>query len=475
MAVAIYHGAAGSYKSASAVWFQILPALRAGRVVVTNIDGMKTIEHIEKSLGERFPVSAKIIRVLSNNQNGLKLWQHFYCWCPLGALIVIDEAQDIYNKTVGFDAPKNTYKPIAEFIDYLPAGYLNYYERVFDSFICDDPYTDDTGFSTVDDKGRPVLPLNYNSALMTHRHYNWDIYYLTPDIKQIDASVRGVCERAFHHSSKDNTFLTKRRPRIWEHDPKSSATKPDKNAPMEYRRVPVAVHLMYSSTTTGATTKAGLGKSLFKEWKFLLFLAVMALCITTLIYQITNWKGIGSDYTTDIDAPSTVEETVLPTKTELPPQADTNDSQAVNVISQAVAQGITVPAAASGNVSDSVRVAQSLGEITNFMNAKLLGLEYDFNKIYLSSVTAIKENGAFTYRYLFNSNDRYISSDLLKPMGFEITYLTECLAYVHHSGQGRFVECDHTSKSWNPDVQDTTPVDEPSLIPFGQLANNVKT
>ena len=39
MASSIFHGAPGSFKSASATWFEVLPALRKGRLVVTNIEG----------------------------------------------------------------------------------------------------------------------------------------------------------------------------------------------------------------------------------------------------------------------------------------------------------------------------------------------------------------------------------------------------------------------------------------------------
>ncbi|WP_411673631.1 zonular occludens toxin domain-containing protein [Vibrio campbellii] len=41
MAVIFRHGSNGSYKSAYATWFEILPALREGRLVVTNIEGLR--------------------------------------------------------------------------------------------------------------------------------------------------------------------------------------------------------------------------------------------------------------------------------------------------------------------------------------------------------------------------------------------------------------------------------------------------
>lgn len=64
MAIVIEHGPNGSYKTASVVWFRIIPALREGRVVVTNVLGLYPIEEIEERLGEKFPDSARLFRIL---------------------------------------------------------------------------------------------------------------------------------------------------------------------------------------------------------------------------------------------------------------------------------------------------------------------------------------------------------------------------------------------------------------------------
>ena len=87
MATIIRHGAAGSYKSACAVWFDLLPALREGRTVVTNIQGMRKVEQIEKALSERFPPSARIISIYSTSEKGRYLWQNYYNWLPIGAMV----------------------------------------------------------------------------------------------------------------------------------------------------------------------------------------------------------------------------------------------------------------------------------------------------------------------------------------------------------------------------------------------------
>lgn len=464
MAVAIYHGAAGSYKTASAVWFQILPALRAGRVVVTNIEGMKTIKDIETALGERFPISARIIRILSNNENGLKLWQSFYCWCPLGALIVIDEAQDIYNKTVGFDAPKNKYKHISDFENLLPKGFIDFYNSIFNDFVCPDPYKDDTGFSTVDDNGLPVLPLNYNSALMTHRHYNWDIYYLTPDIGQIDSSVRGVCEKAFHHASKDNTFFTKRRPRIWEHDPKTTSRTPAKDAPIEYRRVPVAVHLMYSSTTTGAVTKSGLGKGLLKEWRFWLFAIVLTSCF---FLFFTTLSAMGSDDENTVNAPVSTNENIV---ASVP--AVSSSSVSVQSSNPQNISDNKIPYSQNNGIRSGIRGNKHYVEVANFLNDRLHGLQYDFNDLYVSSVTKIVKGGKTAYYSVFKSGEKYIDSDVLSTLGYSIAYVSDCLVLVSYSDVSKILECSK-DKSFKPERPDEPQIQQPSLIPFSGLTEQL--
>ncbi|MCD6725491.1 toxin, partial [Vibrio cholerae] len=47
MAIFIRTGANGSYKSAYVAYFVILEALKAGRVVVTNMQGFETLDVIE--------------------------------------------------------------------------------------------------------------------------------------------------------------------------------------------------------------------------------------------------------------------------------------------------------------------------------------------------------------------------------------------------------------------------------------------
>ena len=82
------HGAPGSYKSASTLWFEMLPALREGRLVITNIEGLKPLETIEGILCEKFPPTAKLWRISTQNPIGLSLIRRFWCWALKNPLMI---------------------------------------------------------------------------------------------------------------------------------------------------------------------------------------------------------------------------------------------------------------------------------------------------------------------------------------------------------------------------------------------------
>ncbi len=67
---------------------------------------MQPLDAIQKRLDIEFPSTTRLIRIFSRDAKGKELWQHFFCWCPLGALIVIDECQDIFSKNIGFRMDK---------------------------------------------------------------------------------------------------------------------------------------------------------------------------------------------------------------------------------------------------------------------------------------------------------------------------------------------------------------------------------
>ncbi|MBL4829415.1 MAG: toxin [Aliivibrio sp.] len=291
--ITIRTGGNGSYKSAYTAWFTILPALKAGRVVVTNIEGMETLEVIQERLQIEFPPTAKIIRIFSRDGDGVFLWQHFFCWCPLDALIVIDECQDLYSKNIGFDFRKIKAKPLSDFLEFLPSDYEDFFHSrhlPVDMDNLKSSETDDRGRAEYDENGRIVYPNTFNEGFMRHRKYNWDIELLSPDWQQIDSSIKACAEQAFYQKSRDKFFLFRRKPFIFQHP--VTCTKPvlpiKKSSNLFTQKVPVEAHLLYSSTGTGKSTKSGGLNIVFKSPKILIIILIGLFSMGYFIYGFIN-------------------------------------------------------------------------------------------------------------------------------------------------------------------------------------------
>jgi len=197
MAVILIHGPAGSYKSASIVAKHIIPALREGRVVVTNVEGMYPKKIIEQNLGEKFPWSAQLIRIDSTTKDKQELWRNWFSWMPFKAMVVMDEIQEIY--PIEFKAELQL-RPFHEFESCLPDKLIACYKSTNKSIKItdfDEGDFDDTGETRFNDDGSIIRPLTLNGAYKRHRKYNWDIVVGTPNIDEVSKKIRGVAEKAF--------------------------------------------------------------------------------------------------------------------------------------------------------------------------------------------------------------------------------------------------------------------------------------
>lgn len=291
MAIVIEHGHNGSYKSSSVIWYRLLPALRAGRLVVTNVAGMWPKHKIEEFLGEKFPETAKLFRVSSQDPKYQDLWRRWHHWMPIGAFVFIDECQDIYDRDVFKGQEEYNLKPIDYYGNVLPPDFIQLFKETLSKYKpenveeCD---TDDTGRIVFDELGQIMYPTTPKESFMRHRHYNWDVVFATPDITSIPRAVRACCEVAFAYSSKDSFFLSKRKPRIYEHNPLENGI-PTKQSVTFKRHVPLAVHMLYKSTQTGSITKSGQSSGPLSSFKvrFVLFFVIplVFVCWGYLLYS----------------------------------------------------------------------------------------------------------------------------------------------------------------------------------------------
>ncbi|KZN58412.1 hypothetical protein N474_25520 [Pseudoalteromonas luteoviolacea CPMOR-2] len=263
MAAHIFHGAPGSFKSASAVWYRLLPALRAGRTCVTNVEGIKTLEQISAILGEEFPESAKLWRISSQLEQGLNLWRNWYHWMPCGAFILMDEVQDIYPSEVRLFKPETCdYKNIMEYEDKIPPDFFIYHIEVLETYkASEDSLTvDDLGQPIYNELGHIIYPRSLKEAYMRHRKYNWDIVCCTPDITAVHSYIRGVCEQAYafkFFASLKSIKWFKRRTRLHEHKATTNPTTIHKGDTTKFQYIPVEVHQLYKSTATTEFNEGG--------------------------------------------------------------------------------------------------------------------------------------------------------------------------------------------------------------------------
>lgn len=451
MAVFFRHGGNGSYKSAYAVWFEVVPALRAGRLVVTNIEGLKPKEEIERLLGEKFPASSQLVRIFTRSEEGVRLFQNWFCWMPVGALIVIDECQDLFSADVGFKREKTLYQPLENFLDILPP---NFSELFYSRWLPTPPEqqqvgdVDDTGRTEYDESGRIVYPYNFYGAFMRHRKYQWDIILITPDWTSIPTWLRGCAQEAYSHRSTD-TFFRKRKPRIFNHSPKSTKTDPSTKKDELYctsAKIPLDVFPLYKSTATGSFNASKSDIGIFKSPRFILTFFIMIVSLGyTLVkgYEILFSSNDSSDKAL-ASSSSQVE--------NLQENGRLNSVDSVSTV-----------ASRSSSSKDSRSVVDSSdnfqGHIKdNFANnlnpfSEVFPVFHNADNVYFTALSQVNNNIYNHHLYLFridiNNESHYLSSNILARYGYSFELLDDCFVLVKSPSSTYFLTCPPSGSSYS--------------------------
>ncbi len=84
MSIKIHHGAPGSYKSSGAIHTDVIPAIKAGRYIITNVRGF-SVERCREVLGKDVPEGFEVLYVETESQDGRDHLARFYHWAPKGA------------------------------------------------------------------------------------------------------------------------------------------------------------------------------------------------------------------------------------------------------------------------------------------------------------------------------------------------------------------------------------------------------
>jgi zona occludens toxin len=433
MATKVFHGAPGSYKSSSAMWFEILPALRSGRVVVTNLQGIVELEEMQRQLKEVFPSTARLLRISIGNDVGISLMRNFYHWLPIGALIFLDEIQDIYPNDKSFKASDYDYKSEGSFDELLPPEFkeiYHYEQRQIKSNINIEDYQDDIGESLFDDRDYLRYPRTLRECFMRHRHYNWDILIATPDIKEVSSFVRSVCEVAYHHASKDAIPISyyKRRPRILEHSPKSNGISVGKNDIVFFKKIPLDVFKLYKSTATGKTTKSGASKSPFS-----ISIALgLAFIIAYLVYMVFFFFDDESDKIAK-QVPN-----ILPNAVQ-----QSTETKQVNNKNPSISLK-TIKKDTPENNSFSFRNV-SVSTVT--ANNNFVALPFKASKMFVNAVNTVyydKFNVSrdYVFTVYLNGEVLNVGSESLFSMGYRIFYKNDCLLELRSDKHSNYIYCE---------------------------------
>jgi len=243
MAIVIRHGSNGAMKSATAVDRYMIPAIKQGRTVVTNLRGV-SLERCYKVFPD-LPESLDVIFVDTETMEGKRHMARWFHWAPLGALLIFDEASSLF--------PKSWRDSDIKALDY-PGGL--------------DKATED---------GRPH---NWLSAWEMHRHFNWDIVLTTPNIKNIRDDIRNTTEMAYRQRSLGKVLSEKfRRFKEVQHDAVKNGFSHSDAISVGTQKISRTAFELYDSTKTGIAQGSNAGKSLFSDPKVLLLGGVLLLSV----------------------------------------------------------------------------------------------------------------------------------------------------------------------------------------------------
>ncbi len=226
MTIACHHGANGGYKTSGAIQDHAIPALRAGRVVVSNI--REFTRHRVWDVLSDVHVNSDLIYVDTSTSEGREKMARWFHWAPQGALIILDEVQLIYRRGLRDNDLKQ--------FDY-PGG--------------------------IDQAGQDNRPHDFFAAFDQHRHFNWDIILITPSIDKVHAAIRGTTEGAYFHKNRATVGL----PGSYlegVHDAQDSGKSSSHFHEIRKKKIKKETFACYESTSTGDVKDTFWG---FKFWK----------------------------------------------------------------------------------------------------------------------------------------------------------------------------------------------------------------
>ncbi len=263
MAVLVYHGPPGSYKTTWVVYEGLVPAWKAGKRIYTNIRGV-TQERCLKYLGD---TGAEVFSSPSDTEEGLENWRRFFHVVEKDAVLIIDEIQLLYPTTI-------TKKDWEQF-DYKG-----------------------------EDDWRPR---GVWEAFQKHRHYSWDMFVTCQNIGQIHPEIRKPIEGCWKHRNQATVGVKGYVLREYHEIDSRTVIRQEM---VSAKSVGKKVWKLYDSTATGKVTDTIVDASIFKSFKLWLIFGLISICLFFLIRGFFTWSDRHGKNT-----PNTTNNTV-PAKTD---------------------------------------------------------------------------------------------------------------------------------------------------------------
>lgn len=244
MSIKIHHGPNGSYKTSGAIQDDAISAIKAGRVIITNIRGF-TLESVQRVFPD-CPETVDVINLSMESTEDLAKMREWFKWAPRGAFLIFDETQILF--------PKSWREKDLEVFDY-PGG-----------------------LEAAKEADRPT---GWLDAWTRHRHWNWDIVLTTPNIRYIRDDIRLTCEKAYLHSNLAVIGIGGRYKEAM-HDAQDNRPSMDGSSIVEIKKIKDETFKLYQSTATGVVQDTTAGKNLFRSPKILGLLVFLAILLVSI-------------------------------------------------------------------------------------------------------------------------------------------------------------------------------------------------
>jgi len=363
VAISIHHGANGSYKTSGVIADFFIPAALQGRTVVTNVRGVSTERtfNVLEDTHDDF----QVIYVDTSTRSGKDKIARWFHWAPFGALLLFDEPSSIF--------PKRWRDSDLKKFD------LENFEEL-------------------------ERPANFNEAFEMHRHWNWDIVIMTPNIKLVRSDIRDTSEGAYKH--RNNALIGfKGSYNEGFHKAEDNGTNPTQFLSVEKKKINSIVFELYDSTKTGEHKDTSSGTSIFKNGRLLVSLGV---AVVALGYSAVNFFS-GN---------------VLPE----PDQVSVPLSDAVPVVSTP-----------SRDFQDSFISVNSLDSVK--VNPSYSLEPFSGYKFVIQGHINNKNRSLYFFAIYQGSSYFYLSSDELIEIGYSVISTSDCSAVVVYKQNRMNVSC----------------------------------